>query len=174
MLKPYTLDDVVSALNAVAPNDWRAFLDERVYRVATRPPLAGLEATGWRLVYDATPNSYAALRERTNKTTDASFSLGLWVKSDGTISDVVYGSPASAAGLVPKMKITAINGRKFDADVLREELRAAKPIDVFVEQGSFAGKFHIDYSGGERFPHLQRIEGTADVLSDIMRAHAAR
>jgi predicted metalloprotease with PDZ domain len=173
MLKPYTLDDVVSALNAVAPNDWRAFLDERVYRVAPRPPLGGLEATGWRLVYNATPNSYAALRERTNKTTDASFSLGLWVKSDGTISDVVYGSPASAAGLVPKMKITAINGRKFDADVLREELRAAKPIDVFVEQGSFAGKFHIDYSGGERFPHLVRTDAP-DVLSDIMRPRAPR
>ena len=26
-LKPYTFDDVVAALNAVAPNDWRAFLE---------------------------------------------------------------------------------------------------------------------------------------------------
>jgi predicted metalloprotease with PDZ domain len=173
-LKPYTLDDVVSALNAVAPYDWRAFLDERVYRVAPRPPLGALAAAGWRLIYTDTPNTYAALRERTSKTTDASFSLGLWVKGDGTISDVVYGSPASAAGLVPKMKITAINGRKFDADVLREEIRAAKPIDVFVEQGSWAGRFHIEYSGGERFPHLQRIEGAPDVLSEIMRPHAQR
>jgi predicted metalloprotease with PDZ domain len=172
MLKPYTLDDVVAVLNAVVPYDWRTFLDERVYRIAARPPLAALEATGWRLVYNDTPNSYAALRERTNKTTDASFSLGLWVKGDGTVSDVVYGSPASLAGLVPKMKITAVNGRKFDAGALREEIRAAKPIDVFVEQGSWAGRLHIDYSGGERFPHLQRIEGTADVLSEIMRPHA--
>lgn len=173
-MKPYTRDDVVAALNAVAPNDWRAFLDERVYRVAPRPPLGALEAAGWRLVYNDSPNWYAALRERTGKLIDTSFSLGMWVKNDGTIADVVYGSPASAAGLVPKMKITAINGRKFDGDVLREEIRAAKPIDVFVEQGSFAGRFHIDYSGGERFPHLDRIEGTPDVLSDIMRPHASR
>src|SRR5204862_6667195 len=27
-MKPYTRDHVVAALNAVAPNDWRAFLDE--------------------------------------------------------------------------------------------------------------------------------------------------
>jgi len=169
-VKPYTRDDVIAALNAVAPHDWRAFLDERVYRVAPRPPLGALEAAGWRLVYNDAPNWYAALRERTNKVTDTSFSLGMWVKGDGTITDVVYGSPASNAGLVPKMKITAVNGRKFDADVLREEIRAAKPIDVFVEQGSFAGRFHIDYSGGERFPHLERIEGKPDVLSEIMRA----
>jgi predicted metalloprotease with PDZ domain len=173
-MKPYTRDDVVAALNAVAPNDWRAFLDERVYRVAPRPPLGALEAAGWRLVYNDSPNWYAALRERTNKQIDASFSLGMWVKNDGTIADVVYGSPASAAGLVPKMKITAINGRKFDGDVLREEIRAAKPIDVFVEQGSFAGRFHVDYSGGERFPHLERIDGKPDVLSDIMRPRASR
>jgi hypothetical protein len=72
------------------------------------------------------------------------------------------------------MKITALNGRKFDDDVLREEIRAKAPIDVFVEQGSFAGRFHIDYNGGERFPHLQRIDGAPDTLSDILRPHAAR
>ncbi len=170
-VRPYTRDDVINALNAIVPNDWRAFLDERIYRIAPHPP--SIDASGWRLVYDDAPNTYAALRERTGKQIDASFSLGMWVKNDGTIADVVYGSPASLAGLTPRMKITAVNGRKFDGDVLREEIRAKKPIDVFVEQGTFAGKFHIDYSGGERFPHLQRIEGTPDVLSGIMRPRRA-
>ncbi|HKS23114.1 MAG TPA: M61 family peptidase [Thermoanaerobaculia bacterium] len=172
MVRPYTLDDVVNALNTVVPNDWRAFLVDRIYKVATRPPMP--DATGWRLVYNDTPNWYGALRERTGKVIDATFSLGIWVKNDGTISDVVSGSPAAIAGLRPKMKITALNGRKFDDDVLREEIRAKAPIDVFVEQGSFAGRFHIDYSGGERFPHLQRIDSAPDYLSDIMRAHAPR
>ena len=170
MVKPYTLDDVVSALNAVAPHDWRAFLDERIYRVAPHPPLT--DGSGWRLVWSDAPNWYAALRERTGKLIDASFTLGMWVKNDGTIADVVDGSPASAAGLMPKMKITSVNGRKFDGDVLREEIRAKAPIDVFVEQGSFAGKFRVNYSGGERFPHLQRIDGKPDFLTDIMRPHA--
>lgn len=173
MIKPYTRDDLIAALEAVAPNDWRAFLDQRVYRVAPHPPLAALEASGWRLVYNDTPNWYAALRERTAHNVDASFSLGLWVKSDGTISDVTIGSPAYAAGLMPGMKVTAVNGRKYDPDVLREELRAGKtstkPMDVAVEQGSFAGTFHIDYHGGIVFPHLERIANTPDTLSEIMR-----
>jgi len=28
---------------------------------------------------------------------------------------------------------------------------------------------HIDYRGGERYPHLERVEGTPDVLSDILK-----
>ena len=171
-VKPYTLDDVVNALNRVVPNDWREFLDSRVYRVAPHPPLRALQAAGWGLVYNDTPNWYQSLRERFTKTTDESFTVGMWTKQDGTIADVVYGAPAFAAGLMPGMKITAINGRKYSADVLREEIRAKKPLDVHVEQGTFAGAFRIDDRGGERFPHLERIAGAADVLSEIMRPRA--
>ncbi len=173
-VKPYTLDDVVAVLNQVVPNDWRAFLESRVYRVNVHPPLAALEASGWRLVYNETPNWYLSLRERTGKLTDVSFSVGMWVKNDGTISDVVYGTPAYAAGLMPGMKITSINGRKYDGDVLREEIRARTPLNVAVEQASFAGTFRIDYTAGARYPHLERIAGTPDLLSDIMGARASR
>jgi predicted metalloprotease with PDZ domain len=173
MVKPYTRDDVIAALNAIAPYDWRGFLDQRVYRVAPHPPLGALEASGWRLVYNDTPNWYGSVRERSAHNVDASFALGLWVKGDGTISDVVFGSPAYAAGLMPGMRITAVNGRKYDGDTLREELRAGKtsavPMEMAAEQGSFAGTFHIDYHGGLVFPHLERIAGTPDALSEILR-----
>ena len=172
MVKPYTLEDVVSALNRVVLNDWRAFLDARVYRITAHPPLGALEASGWRLVYNATPNWYQSLRERFTKTTDESFSIGMWIKQDGTIADVVYGAPAYAAGLMPGMKITAINGRKYGSDVLREEISAKKPLDLSVEQGTFAGTFHVDERDGERFPHLERIAGAPDMLGDILRAHS--
>lgn len=177
MVKPYTLDDVAAALNAVTPNDWRAFIQARVYRVTPHPPLNAFEQAGWRVVWNDTPNWYESLRERLNKVTDVSFSLGMWVKGDGTISDVVFGSAAYAAGLMPGMKVTSVNGRKFDGDVLREELRAAKgtskPIEVVAEQASFSGTFHIDYHDGDRHPHLERIADRPDILSDIMRPHAA-
>jgi predicted metalloprotease with PDZ domain len=94
----------------------------------------------------------------------------MWVKGDGTIADTIHGSPAYAAGLMPGMKITAVNGRKYDGDVLREEIRARKPLELHVEQGSFAGAFTVDYTGGEKFPHLERLEGKADLLSDILRS----
>jgi predicted metalloprotease with PDZ domain len=171
-VKPYTLDDVAAALNKVVANDWRSFIESRVYRVNIHPPLGSFEAAGWHLVYNDTPNWYMSMRDRSGKSTDASLTLGMWVKSDGTISDVVYGTPAYAAGLAPGMKISSINGRKYDGDVLHEEIRARKALDVNAEQASFAGTFHIDYTGGERYPHLERLAGTADVLSDIMRPHA--
>ena len=177
MVKPYTLNEVAAVLNAVTPNDWRSFLEARVYRIAPHPPLNAFEQAGWRLVWNDTPNWYESLRERLAKQTDVSFSLGMWVKGDGTISDVVFGSPAYAAGLMPGMKLTSVNGRKFDGDALREEIRAAKgaakPIDVVAEQASFSGAFHIAYHDGERYPHLERISDRSDVLSDIMLPHAA-
>jgi predicted metalloprotease with PDZ domain len=169
MLKPYTLDDVVTALNQVAPNDWKSFIESRVYRVNAHPPLGALENSGWRLVYNDTPNTYVAMRERTGKETNVSLDLGMWVKNDGTISDVVFNGPAFAAGLTAGMKINAVNGRKYDGSVLREELRAKKPLEFSVEQGTFAGTFKIDYRGGEQYPHLERIADRPDLLSDIMR-----
>lgn len=170
MVKPYTLDDVSAALNQVAANDWRSFFDQRVYRVAPHPPLGALEAAGWRLIYSTTPNWWISFREKTRKQIDESFSIGIWVKNDGTIADVVYGSPAYEAGLMPGMKITSINGRKFDDDVLHEEVRAAKPLKLAAEQATFSGTFTIENRNGERYPHLERISGTPDLLTDIMKS----
>jgi predicted metalloprotease with PDZ domain len=170
MVKPYTRDDVIAALNTIVAYDWRAFLDARVYRINEHPPLAAIEASGWRLVFNQTPNTYGALREHTGTMTDATFSLGIWIKPDGTVSDVVYGSPSFAAGLVPSMKISAIDGRKYSSDVLLEQLRGKKPLVLSVEQGTSAMTLHVDYSGGEQYPHLERIEGKPDLLSDIMRS----
>ena len=47
---PYTLDDVVSALNDIAPHDWRQFFQARVYAANPRAPLGGIEGSGWRLL----------------------------------------------------------------------------------------------------------------------------
>jgi predicted metalloprotease with PDZ domain len=168
-VKPYTLDDVAAALNQIAPNDWRTFLEERVWRVNPRPNLNALEQSGWRLVYNATPNSYGALRERTTHTIDASFSLGFWAKDDGTVTDVVHGTPAFAAGLTPLMKIHSVNGHTFSSDALHDAIAAKAPIALVAEQGTSSITLRIDSNGGERYPHLERIDGTADLLSDILR-----
>ena len=146
-------------------------------RILERVSRGEAEATEelWRLAYDETPNSYEALRERSNKQVDVSFSLGMWVNTDGTIADVVSGGPAYAAGLTPGMKIRAIDGRTFSPEVLPQQIAAAKgrpnPIEVAVEQATFAGTFHVDYHDGERHPHLQRVAGTPDMLSDVIRPH---
>ena len=107
---------------------------------------------------------------RTSKQTDESFTIGAWIKPDGMIADVVFGSPAYAAGLMPGMKITSVNGRKYGADELREEIAAKRTLDVNVEQATFSGAFHVDYREGSRYPHLERTSAP-DVLTDIMKPH---
>src|SRR5207249_8733378 len=40
-VKPYTFEDVVAGLNAVAPHDWKGLLTRHLTETAERAPLAG-------------------------------------------------------------------------------------------------------------------------------------
>src|SRR4029077_5347729 len=71
-LKPYTFDDLVAALNAVAPNDWLSFLHRPLPSPDPPPPLGGIEASGWRLVYSDKPNLAISAGEHSSKGADAS------------------------------------------------------------------------------------------------------
>src|SRR6202035_438622 len=54
MLKTYTFDDVVTALNQIVPYDWRGFWTERLTNHGPGAPLGGIEGSGWKVVYDDT------------------------------------------------------------------------------------------------------------------------
>jgi predicted metalloprotease with PDZ domain len=168
---PYTFDDVVKALNQVAPYDWAGLLKTRVNSTDPHAPLGGIERGGWRLVYNDQPNLFIKTSDKVRKSVDASYSLGFAVKEDGTLTDVIYGSPAYAAGIGPEMKLVAINGRAWSKDVLLDALRASKdskePIDLLIENAKFFKTYSIPYHGGIRSPHLERAAG-ADVLGEIL------
>jgi len=169
---PYAAEDVYAALGRLVPYDWHGFFAERVYAVAPRAPLGGFEAAGWKLVYNATPNEYQAARARSGKATDASLTLGLWVKDDGTIDDVVVGSPAWQAGVGPGMKLVAVGGRAWAPALLPEAIRGSagktEPIELTVQQVDVVRTLRVDYHGGERWPHLERDPSRPDLLSAIL------
>ncbi|HYU31893.1 MAG TPA: M61 family peptidase [Thermoanaerobaculia bacterium] len=173
---PYTVDDVYAALNKIVPYDWHAFFATRVEAVAPRAPVGGLENAGWKLDYDDRPNTYQAAREKSLKIVDATFTLGLWLKEDGTIADIVVSGPAWEAGFGPGMKITAVNGRTWSRDVLNEEIAAAvhskAPLEMTAAQGEDVRTFRVDYHGGPRFPHLVRDAARADLLAAILAPRA--
>ncbi len=58
VVNPYTLDDVVAALNRVQPYDWADFFRQRVDAVQTGAPVAGLENGGWKLTYNDMRSEY--------------------------------------------------------------------------------------------------------------------
>ena len=103
-------------------------------------------------------------------------SLGILVKSDGLVADVVMGRPAQKAGVVPGAMITSVNGRQFTATVLREEVQSAAkssdPVELTVRSGEYTSTRKVDYHGGERYPHLVRRTGQPDMLTEIVQSRA--
>ena len=122
-------------------------------------------------MYNDQPNLFIHTGEKLRKSVDASYSMGFVVQEDGVLSDVIYGSPAYAAGIGPGMKLVAINGRAWSRDVLLDALRTSKDnqqsIDLLVENAKFFKTYSIAYHDGIRNPHLERIEGP-DVLGEIL------
>lgn len=169
-VKPYTFDDVVRALNDVVPNDWASFLNQRL-RSTTSAPMGGIETSGWRVVWNDQPNEVQSSGERRRKTADYSSTLGIWVNEEGRISDVLPGSPAATAGLVPGATIIAINGRRYSTDAIRIAVRDSKnasvPMQIIYGSGEFVNTANVEYRGGLRYPHLERIPNTEDWLSEL-------
>jgi predicted metalloprotease with PDZ domain len=172
-LKPYTFDDIVAALNAVAPHDWRAFLNQRLTSMSPTPPMGGIEQAGWHLVYTDKPNTALKYNEDRSKSADLSASLGFLVNENGTIGDVVPDSVAAKAGLTPGAHIVAIDGRAYSTGRLRDVVKASaketKPIAIIARNGEFFTTVSIDYHGGERYPHLERITGKPDLMETLIK-----
>ena len=172
-VKTYTFDDIVNTLNQVAPYDWRGFWTERLTNHGPGAPLGGIEGSGWKLVYDDTRSPLVQAEEGDRGAVNAAYSIGLWLKSDGMVTDTVEGMPAAQAGIGPGMKVVAVNGRKFSKDVLGDALQVGKnsntALELLVENTEYYNTYKLDYHGGEKFPHLVRDEGKPDVLSEIIK-----
>jgi predicted metalloprotease with PDZ domain len=170
---PYKFEDVVNVLNEVAPYDWAGLLRQRVGLTSTHAPLGGIDRGGWKLVYNDRPNIIVHAIDKLAKRADLSYSLGITVAQDGRFQDVIVGSPAYQSGLGPGMKLIAVNGRKWSPPILRAALRASKnsdqPIDLLVENAQFFKTYSIAYHEGEKNPHLERVDGQPDILSDIVK-----
>jgi predicted metalloprotease with PDZ domain len=173
LLKTYSFDDVVNTLNQVAPYDWRDFWTERLQNHGPGAPLGGIEGSGWKLIYDDAASPLVRAYEDVRETVNAAYSIGLWLKKDGSITDTVEGMPAALAGIGPGMRVVAVNGRKFTDDVLRDALRERKnssgALELLVENTDYYKTFRLDYHGGERYPHLVRDESKPDILNDILK-----
>lgn len=175
MVKTYTFDDVMNALNQIAPYDWRGFWNDRLTSHGPGAPLGGIENTGWKLDYDENRSEMMRAWEDDHHEINASFSVGMIIKEEGEIEDTTEGMYAARAGIGPGMKILAVNGRRFTPQVFRDALFEGKnnsqPLQLLVENTDYFRTFALDYHQGERYPHLVREESKPDELSNIIRAH---
>jgi predicted metalloprotease with PDZ domain len=169
-LKTYTFEDVVATLNSVAPYDWTTFLRTRLDSVATKTPVEALQNSGWQLTYSDQPNEIETLRDTIRKKVNLMNSIGLIASDEGTIDEVLYEGPSYAAGLGPGMKITQVGGKPFTPVALRDAVAASatSPVQITVANGNEVETRSIDYHGGMKYSHLQRVPNHPDVLDEIL------
>jgi predicted metalloprotease with PDZ domain len=172
IVAPYTREDVEVALAAICPYDWHGFFEKRIYQPNPNTPVGGLEAAGWHLVYNDTPNNepfYALGDDKSNY--EAWYSIGLGAKKDGGVMDVLPGTPAYEAGLGPQMTIIAVNGRVYSTDVLNKAIIHPKDgkITLVVKNFDSVETRELHYGGGLKYPHLERITDSHDYLSEILK-----
>ncbi len=106
-------------------------------------------------------------------------SLGFSVKSDsggpgphGSIDQVGWDSLAFKAGITPDMQLQAVNDQKYTPALLRETILAAEkgqePIKLLLKRGDEFLTISLNYHGGLRYPHLERVDTTPDRLDAIL------
>lgn len=172
-VKPYTYEELITALNQVVAYDWNSVLQGDLLALRPTPVAPGLEAAGWRVAYNDEPNQAMADAEIVSQQTDLSTSIGLIIDQDGTILDVAPDSAAGRSGLAPGSKLMGVNQRVYSADLLRQAIVSAEttqqPIELLTLTNSFYANVSVPYSQGLRSPHLTRIAGKPDLLTTILK-----
>jgi len=168
-IRLYDRADVMRALEAVQPGGWDAFIGQRLdARDGSAPD--GLEAAGWELYYGEAPNLVVADGEA-DGVTDLQYSLGLKAGSDGVLQWVGWDGPAFKAGLAKDVTVVAVNGLAYSGARLKQAVSDAKsgtPVELIVRQADSFRTVRIDYRDGLRYPHLRRIAGRKDLLTEIL------
>jgi predicted metalloprotease with PDZ domain len=169
----YGFDDVVDTLSVICPYDWRGFLRARLDAHPNDALLDGLTRAGWRLTYTDSESDVQKSMDTERKGKDFSASVGLTLANDGTVSGVLWGGPAYRAGLSRGVKLVAVNGVALgDPAGLADAIAAAKtglaPIELLVRDGEHYRTVAVNYHGGLRYPHLDRVPDTPDRLADII------
>ena len=157
----YRFDDIVNTLNGIVPYDWASFLHQRLDEVRPHAPLGGIESGGYKLVFTDKPGDYWKSGEFMRKTLNLSYSLGMSVGKNGRVNNVIWDGPAFSAGITPGTTLVAIDGSAYSDDDLKDAITAAKgtttPIALLIRQGDAYRTVKVDWHGGLRYPHLQRV-----------------
>jgi len=184
----YTFDNLVDWLNQTAAFDWRGFLRDRLNATLPDAPLGGIERSGWKLVYtDSEPEIMKQLRIAHKADllwpewdalapVDVRFSIGLFLAEDGTVIDADRSRAAFKAGIIPGMRIIAVNQKSFSPAVLHEAIAATASgaaLEMRINKSNGREKIvTLNYRAGEKYPHLVRDESKPDLLSEIIAPHA--
>ena len=78
------------------------------------------------MVFGETGGDLFKNRESEDKTINLTASIGLLLKDDGQVVDVIPGKAADKAGIGPGMKVLGVNDRRWSSERLREAVEATR------------------------------------------------
>ena len=169
VVKPYTFDDVVRALNDVAPFDWAAFLNQRL-----RTTSALLSAESRRA--DGGSSTTISRMTRRPDRRSAERRLQLVARLVGRRRRARRRRRAGkscgerrcrARGEVDRGRWASLHDWTRCASPVRDSKSASSPMPLIFQSGEFVTTANVDYRGGLRYPHLERIPNAPDWLSEI-------
>jgi predicted metalloprotease with PDZ domain len=136
--------------------------------------MAGLARAGWQLVYTPVPSETFLQNEADSGLTDLDSSIGIQLREDGTVRSVVWNGPAFQVGLRPGVKVIKVNGEPFTAAVLLAAITHSteRPISITLRVDGAESDVNIAYVGPLRYPSLQRIPGTPDRLTQLLKSRS--
>lgn len=170
--KAYRFEDVVATLNKLAPFDWAGLLQARLNGHDDKVITEDLPLSGWKLVYNNTPNPMVVKANKDSGICDAFNSLGLAIGKTDAIASVRWNSPAFDAGLTAGVTVLAVNGKVFKCSDLTEAILAGEgrnlPLELIVRRERDVKVVNLRYNGGLRYPHLERVTQEPDRLEKIL------
>ena len=164
------------------PYDWKEFFRTRVYEVSAKVPTNGITQGGYRLVYNDTEPDWIKHMDK-SRPTPFDTSLGFAVVGGGgdedveagpagSITEVLWDGPAFKAGITPGMRVQAVNDQAFSVANLRQTIIAAEnnraPIKLLLKREKEFITVMLDYHGGFRYPHLERVGSAPDLLDLVL------
>ncbi len=170
-VKPYDFDEVLKTLNGIVAHDWKDFFEKRVMQAGAPAPLDGITRGGWKLTYAATRTDGQYYADSDSRQIDLCSSIGMILKDDGTVVDVIPLKAADKAGVAAGMKLLAVNGRRWTAEGLRNAIASTKEtkgLDLLFENADFYEMLKIKYAEGEKYPKLEQLPKTRDILGEIL------
>ena len=165
---------VTSSGRAFSTNSWASASVICLFLACGQAPASAdaLPASGWNLTYQGTAGSVQTARDRVHETVEERFSLGLLLREDGIIVDVVRDSPAWKAGLGPDMKLLAVNERPWSPrafrDAIATDATSTAPVSLSVQNGSQTFLATIHDHRGSCYPRLER-NGNPDIMTQILK-----
>jgi predicted metalloprotease with PDZ domain len=140
--------------------------------------MGGLTGGGWSLTYNDHLNEIMSAAQAAHGEGDYTSSIGLTVKSDGTVADVIPGMAAFETGMSPYTRIVTVNGEQFTLDGLTRAIvdstAQESRLVLQVMNSGYLERHEVTYHGGPRYPHLVRNASETNYLDQILQPRAAK